>query len=100
MVDVARGIAEDIPVDIILVAEGKNIGIPLRQSLHAFFFRNPLPAIRYDAGVFLNILERKEPLAGDTRFRDPYAHFHPLTSYVQRVPCFIPNVTSYTGPLS
>jgi hypothetical protein len=48
----------------------------------------------------LNILERKEPLAGDTRFRDPYAHFHPLTSYVQRVPCFIPNVTSYTGPLS
>ncbi len=29
MVDVARGIAEDIPVDIILVAEGKNIGIPL-----------------------------------------------------------------------
>ena len=69
MVDVARGIAEDIPVDIILVAEGKNRGIPLRQSLHAFFFRNPLPAIRHDAGVFLNILERKEPLAGDTRFR-------------------------------
>ena len=41
MVDITSGIAEDLAVDVVLVAEGKNIDIPLRQSLHAFFFGNP-----------------------------------------------------------
>ena len=65
MVDVPRVIAEDKPVDIILVAEGKNSVIPLCQALHAFLFRNPLPDIGQDAGVLWNILERKESLASD-----------------------------------
>src|SRR5260370_27927000 len=90
MVDITSGIAEDLAVDVVLVAEGKNIDIPLRQSLHAFFFGNPLPDIWQDASVFFNILDRKEPLTRDPRFPHPYSKFHHLTPCLHPVPSFSP----------
>jgi hypothetical protein len=56
MVDVTRRIAEDLAVDVVLVAEGKNIGIPLRQSLGTLCFVNPLTNILNHSGIFFNIL--------------------------------------------
>jgi len=66
MVDIAGSIAEDLAIDIVLVAEGKNIGIALSQSLGTLCFVNPFTNVLNHSDVFVNILKRKQPLACNT----------------------------------
>src|SRR2546423_6877328 len=48
MIDVAGGIAQDLPVNVVLATEGKDIDIPLRDAPGTFSFGNPLPYIRHN----------------------------------------------------
>ena len=58
MVDVAGSVAENIAINVILSAEGKNI--------------ESFPYIPDNPGVFLNILEGKQSLSCNTRFPNLY----------------------------
>ena len=66
MVDVAGGVAENLAINIVLSAEGKNIDIPLGYALGTFSFRNAFPYIPNNPRVFFDGLGGKQPLACNT----------------------------------
>jgi hypothetical protein len=76
MVDVAGGVAENLAINVVLSAEGKNIDIPLGYALGTFSFGNAFPYIPNNPSVFLDMLKGKQPLSCNTRFPNPYANFH------------------------
>jgi hypothetical protein len=71
MVDVAGFVLEGFAVNIVAVIEIKNVGVPLRKSLQAFFFGNPRSNVLNDARAFLNGLCGKQALPCNARRTDP-----------------------------
>jgi hypothetical protein len=66
MIDVAGGISENLPINIILPTEGKNIDIPLVYALGTFCFGNPLAYVLNNPGVFFDILGGKQSSTDNT----------------------------------
>lgn len=63
MIDVAGGVAEGLPINVILSTEGKDIDIPLLYALVTFSFGNPLPYVSDNPGIFFDILGGKKSFA-------------------------------------
>jgi hypothetical protein len=65
MIDIAGGVAEYLPVDIVLSAEGKDVDIPLVYTLGTFGFGNSVPYILENPGILFDVLGGKQSLACD-----------------------------------
>jgi hypothetical protein len=76
MVDVTGSVAADLPVNIIVPIELKNIVIPLGQAFFAFGFGNLLARVLDDPSAACDMLRRKEASACNTGGPNPEQHLH------------------------
>jgi hypothetical protein len=73
---------DDLPVNIIVLIELKNIDIPLCQAFVAFGFGNLLASVLDDAGAAFDRLRRKEALACNRGCADPEQRLHGILACV------------------